>query len=212
MRISPPVLFCLVLLGIICASGSHRLGANEQSVWANQLRTPKVQKAALDLSRRAMTQYLRDRTTLRLPADLPSPLRKRGAVFVTVEKQGRITPRGCRGTLDPITPSLAHEIVRNSIAACIRDANEPPLRANELPHCLISLTVVLRTSPITSITQHDAAENGLIALSGSQMGIVLPYEGRDAQTKLLWARRKAGVGDKTPVQLLELFAIRFREE
>jgi AMMECR1 domain-containing protein len=200
-------------LFLLLASGSqlYSARADEQHDWAAQLRSPAVQQAALQLSRRAMAQYVSRRSTLTIPSNLPSPLLKRGAVFVTIEKRGRIAPRGCRGTLQPTTSSLAHEIIRNSIATCSRDANEPPLRAAELPNCLISLTIILRTKPIASIAQHDAEENGLIAESGSRIGIVLPYEGRNAKTQLLWARRKAGLGDSAPVRLRELYGVRFRE-
>jgi AMMECR1 domain-containing protein len=165
----------------------------------------------LSLARRALTQYLQKGTTLRAPANLPPVLRRRAAVFVTVENRWKIAPRGCRGTLQPSTPTLADEIIRNSIAACSRDRRVPPLRLAELPQSLISLTVVLRVGPLQSIIEHDADNNGLIAQSGGHIGIVLPYEGRDAALQLKWAKRKAGLPDSAPVQLSELIAVRFRE-
>jgi len=179
--------------------------------WAHQLRVPAMQQTMLDLARRAMTQYLQRGTTLRTPTNLPPALRRRAAVLVTVEKRGQITPRGCRGTLQPSTASLADEIIRNSIAACARDRRVLPLRLTELPQCLISLTVVLRVEPLQSITGHDADNNGLIAQNGTRIGIVLPYEGRDAALQLKWAKRKAGLPDNAFVQLSELIAVRFRD-
>lgn len=180
--------------------------------WAAQLATPSVQNVALRLSRRAMQTFLKSGATISVPAALPPALKRRGAVFVTVEKRGETMPRGCRGTLQPVSRSLAEEIVRNSIAACSRDRRVAPLRLAELPRCLISLTVVLSARPISSIAQHDAQHNGLVARRGSKIGIVLPYEGRDAATQLQWARRKAGLKENASAQLYELVAVRFREK
>ena len=179
--------------------------------FAAQLQTPTVQKIALDLSRRAMISFLKTGQTIAAPPNLPPALKKRAAVFVTVEKRGQITPRGCRGTLQPISRTLGEEIIRNSIAAISRDKRVSPLKLTELPHCLISLTVVLRVAPIASIANHDAEKNGLIARRGSQIGIVLPFEGRDAQIQEKWAKRKAGLNENARAELLELVAVRFRE-
>ena len=179
--------------------------------WAAQLESAPVQKAALGLARCAMRVFLEGGQVVKAPADLPPALRRRGAVFVTVEKRGQIAPRGCRGTLQPVSRTLGEEIIRNAVAACSRDRRVPPLRAAELPLCLISLTVVLRVLPIASLAAHDAQNNGLIARSGSKIGIVLPFEGHDAAMQEKWAKRKAGLSENAPAQLLELVAVRFRE-
>ena len=187
------------------------LRAQNETSWISSLQSVPVQRAALALSRRAATQFLADKTIITPPQNLPTALNRRAAVFVTIEKRGQIAPRGCRGTLQPITSTLAQEIIRNTVAACTRDAQQPPLRKNELPNCLFSLTVVTRVQPISNLSQHDATRNGLIAQNGSRIGVVLPFEGRDARTQLSWARRKAGLRDHERAQLFELFAVRFRE-
>lgn len=196
------LLFCLLALGAAPGRADD---------WAAQLEAPPVQRAALQLARRAMQTFLQSGRTIVAPADLPPALKRRGAVFVTVEKRGQIRPRGCRGTLQPSTRSLGDEIIRNAVAACSRDSRVPPLRLAELPRCLISLTVVLRVQPIASLDTHDPQNNGLIARSGSRIGIVLPYEGHDSPTQARWAKRKAGLSESAPAQLLELVAVRFRE-
>jgi len=207
---------CLLLGGTAASGpteGPARLSTEAIATAFDELEDKAVQQSALNLARATMVEFLATRKTPAVPdlASLPPALRRRAGVFVTVEKRGQITPRGCRGTLEPASDSLASEIVRNAVAACIRDRSEPPLRAAEIKQCLISLTVVRRTEPLQSIAQHDAENNGLIAESAGRIGIVLPYEGRDATTQLLWAKRKAGVADDAAVQLRELFAVRFRE-
>lgn len=202
--------FAAILSLLLCAK-THAQTASENE-WTQQLRSPRVQSAALGLSRRAIAQYLKNRTVLRVPPNVPAALKQRLGVFVTVEKRGQIAPRGCRGTLQPIMDSLAEEIVRNSIAACVRDAHQPKLRLEELTQTRISLTVVTRVQPIANLSQHDAQNNGLVARNGSRVGVVLPYEGRDAPTQLAWARQKAGLKPNESAQLSELFAVRFREK
>ncbi|HEX8551285.1 MAG TPA: AMMECR1 domain-containing protein [Abditibacteriaceae bacterium] len=177
---------------------------------ADDWQTPSVQRAALALSRRAMTHYFATGTTLTLPRDVPSALRKRGALFVTIEKQGQIQPRGCRGTIRPNFATIGDEIIRNSLAALTRDATQPPLRRDELARCRISLTLVQRVSPIQNPAQ-SSEEFGLVARAGERWGVVLPYEGRDQTTRAAWARRKAGLPSSAAVEWLELRAVRFRE-
>lgn len=192
---------------------STRLQAQESDVaWLTSLQTPRVQRAALDLSRRAATQFLTRGIKISPPSQLPNALQRRAGVFVTIEKRGQIAPRGCRGTLQPITDTLAQEIIRNTIAACTRDAAQAPLKRHELAQCLISLTIVTRLQPITSLSQHDPKQNGLVAQNGSRVGVILPYEGNNSATQLQWAKRKAGLKPNASVQLFELFAARFREK
>lgn len=197
--------------GTLNANAAQNIAPDADDNWTQQLRSPQVQRAALALSRRAVAQFLQNGTTLRVPQNIPAALKQRAGVFVTIEKLGQITPRGCRGTLQPITNTLAQEIVRNSVAACIRDATQPPLRRDELGQCRISLSIVIRVQPISSLAQHDANHNGLIAQNGSRIGVVLPFEGHDAQTQLEWARRKAAIKTNETAQLSEMFAVRFRE-
>lgn len=175
------------------------------------LQNPRVQAAALSLARHTLEAYFKDGRTLALPADLHPALQQRAGVVVTVEKRGQVRPRGCRGTLQPRYATLGEEIVRNSIAAATRDATEKPLQAGELKDCRISLTIILSIRPIQNLSQHDVARCGLIAQKGERIGLVLPFEGKDAATQWKWARQKAGLRDGEKAQMLEVEAVRFRE-
>lgn len=196
----------LSLLLLLCTALPLR--ADE---WRTQLESRPVQTAALALARHTMQSFLKTGQVPKVPAGLPPALKRRGAVFVTVEKRGQVTPRGCRGTLQPISSTLAEEIIRNTVAACSRDKRVAPLRFSEMPQCLVSLTVVLKVQPLSSLSAHDPQNNGLVARSGSKVGIVLPYEGRESITQAKWAKRKAGLNENSAAELLELVAVRFRE-
>ena len=175
------------------------------------LTNPRVQNAALQLARTALSHFFRTGKVLPTPADLPDALKKRGAVIVTLEKKNRVAPRGCRGTLQPRYKNLGEEIIHNSIAAATRDAREKPLQQNELKVCRISLTIILEMRPIQNLSQHDVENCGLIAQRGERIGLVLPYEGKDAQTQWKWARAKAGLKENEKAQMLEVEAVRFQE-
>ena len=175
------------------------------------LSNPRTQKAALSLARRTLETYFQDKKLLLPPNDLPAALKKRSGVIVTIEKRGRIAPRGCRGTIQPRYANLGEEIIRNVIAAATRDAKEKPLQAYELRDCRISLTFILSGKPIQNLSQHDVKNCGLIAQRGDRIGLVLPFEGKDATTQWKWARQKAGLRDGEKAQMLEVEAVRFRE-
>jgi AMMECR1 domain-containing protein len=175
------------------------------------LENPRTQKAALSLARRALESYFQNQRVLTPPDDLPAALKQRAGVIVTLEKRGQIRPRGCRGTLQPQYSNLGAEIIHNAIAAATRDATEKPLQSEELKACRISLTFILSVRPIQKLSQHDVSRCGLIAQRGNRIGLVLPFEGRDASTQWKWARQKAGLREGEKAQMLEVEAVRFRE-
>jgi AMMECR1 domain-containing protein len=189
-----------------------RSEARADSALQKSLENPRVQRAALQLARDALSHFFQEGKVLPTPEELPAALRKRGAVIVTIEKKNRVAPRGCRGTLQPRYATLGEEIIRNAIAAATRDAREKPLQKTELKECRISLTVILEMRPIQNLSQHDVQNCGLIAQRGERIGLVLPYEGKDAPTQWKWARAKAGLKENEKAQMLEVEAVRFREK
>jgi AMMECR1 domain-containing protein len=197
----------VVTLAVLAAVSLPAAAQNEDAA----LRDAGVQRIELKLARGALESYFKTGRLPALPPGLPPVLRRRYAVIVTLEKAGRVAPRGCRGTLTPAYASLAREIQENALAAALRDKRVSPLRPQELPLCRISLTVVQRLEPLQSLAGHDASGCGLVAQSGTAIGIVLPYEGHDAQTQWDWARRKAGLSPQQPAHMLELIAVRCRE-
>jgi len=128
-------------------------------------------------------------------------------VFVTIEVHGAI--RGCRGDLKARTGSLESEVIRFARAAAAHDPRYRPLQASELKDFLVTVTLVDRMEPLTDISSLKP-EEGLVLEQGDRTGVVLPFEGRVATTRLHWAFRKAGVPESEPVRLFRLIARRFR--
>lgn len=128
-------------------------------------------------------------------------------VFVTLEVRGEI--RGCRGSLSVRTESLAAETRFAAIAAARHDPRYRPLMKDELGSLRVTVTVVERLEPLTSVAGLTAGE-GLVLRSNGRVGVVLPWEGSQPLERLRWAFRKAGVPFGSPHRLERLVAERSR--
>ena len=114
-----------------------------------------------------------------LPSDLPDEMtRRRAGVFVTLHLWGRL--RGCIGTTEPTTRSIAHEIIQNGISSCSRDPRFPPVRADELHLLEYSIDVLGTPEDISSPQELDVKRYGVIVSCGHRRGLLLPdLEGVD---------------------------------
>lgn len=127
-------------------------------------------------------------------------------VFVTIEIGGNV--HGCRGSLDTRTQSLESEIVLAAQSAAAHDPRYTPISVKQLADFKVTITIVESKQPIKGVAGLVPAD-GLALQSGSQWGIVLPWEGKDPSTRLKWAFRKAGVPEGSSISLFRLVAERF---
>lgn len=138
--------------------------------------------------------------TVRLKSD-PKP------VFVTIESKGRVI--GCRGELETRGSSLQQEVILAARAAAKHDPRYPPLSEKSLQDFQVTVTIVRHLDPISSVDGLQPAD-GLVLKAGTKIGVVLPWEGKDPQTRLQWAYKKAGVQPGSACQLQKMRAERFR--
>ena len=127
-------------------------------------------------------------------------------VFVTIESNGKVL--GCRGTLEPSEPTLEKEIQKAVRSATQFDPRYHGVHLGKSPYA-VTLTIVERSEPIGSV-DGLRPEDGLILRSSIGVGIVLPWEGKDPNTRLQWAYKKASTPLGTPVRLERLIAQRSR--
>lgn len=163
----------------------------------------------VQLARATIERYVRDGKKLK-PHEAPAPIEgKPAGVFVTLHTKSTGELRGCIGTIEPTTESLAQETINNAIAAATRDPRFPPVRPHELDDLRIDVSVLYPPEPIASEAELDPKRYGVIVQHGWQRGLLLPdIPGiDDVKTQLWYARRKAGLGDDEPVELF-----RFRVE
>lgn len=137
-------------------------------------------------------------------------MKERAGVFVSLHKGGSL--RGCIGTFSPTTGNVADEVIRNAIESSTRDPRFPPVMENELKELEISVDVLTQPEAVASIADLDPKCYGCIVKSGSRRGLLLPdLEGVDTvDEQIAICRRKAGIGEKEPVELFRFKVRRYK--
>lgn len=156
----------------------------------------KAEDEYVSLARNALEFYVRNHQTLTVPEDTKSKLlNKTGGVFVSLHIDNQL--RGCIGTIDSTTDSIADEIIQNAISAGTRDYRFQKVRDNELDRIEYSVDVLKTPELINNVEDLDVSKYGLIVKSGDKSGLLLPnidgIETVEYQIKI--AKRKAGISD-----------------
>ncbi len=150
----------------------------------------------------SLKYYLEHQKYLKVPEGLPSEmLDKRAGVFVTLEKAGQL--RGCIGTIEGVTASVAEEIIRNAVSAGLSDPRFYQVSKNEFPTLEISVDVLGESFPVTDRSILDAKRYGVIVSLGGRRGLLLPnLEGVDTpEEQIDIALQKAGISPKEEYEL-----------
>lgn len=150
--------------------------------------------AYVRLARLSLETFVKTGERAKLPDILPEELlsRKAGA-FVSLKKYGQL--RGCIGTIEPVTNSLAEEILRNAVSSGTEDPRFSPVTEDELPELVYSVDVLAKAEPIDSAEQLDVKRYGVIVKSGYKCGLLLPnLEGVDTpEQQVAIAMKKGGI-------------------
>ncbi len=152
------------------------------------------------LARRTIEGYVASGATP-TPAPLAdAALPTQAGAFVSLHRGGEL--RGCIGTISPVAPTLAEEVVRNAVEAAVHDPRFPALSADELGDLEIKVDVLHAPEPCT-FTDLDPATYGVIVSSGFRRGLLLPdLEGVDTpEQQVAIALRKAGIDSREDVEL-----------
>ena len=160
------------------------------------------------LARAAVEGFVRTGRPLARPDGLPPELADaRAGVFVSLHEGGDL--RGCIGTIEPVTGSIADEIIRNGVAAASEDPRFPPVGAGELDALSYSVDVLFPPEPVDSEAALNPARYGVIVTLGRRRGLLLPnLEGVDTATQqVAIARAKAGIAPDEGGVRLERFEV-----
>jgi AmmeMemoRadiSam system protein A len=163
----------------------------------------------VELARAAIEAYVKEHRRLK-PADAPVTIAGSPAgAFVTLHVASTHDLRGCIGTIQATEATLAQEVINNAISAATRDPRFPPVAPEELDDLEIDVSVLHAAEPIRSEAELDPKCYGVIVQHGWRRGLLLPdIEGiDDAETQVRYARMKAGISPREPVELF-----RFRVE
>jgi AMMECR1 domain-containing protein len=206
------IVFCtaaLLSMGTLLLPG--RIGADEPALERWRSADLETEQMVLALARRAFDTYVTRREVLEPPAMLPEALQQRMGVFVSAMRNG--APRCCMGTVYPLEPNTAREIIANAVSAAGRDRRFKPIQPNELKSLILIVSFVgsprsLRASEVRTL---DPAREGLMVKAGNRYGVVLSRETTRVERMVAWGRTRAGVGPDTPVEYFHLDDVRFVE-
>ena len=156
------------------------------------------------LARMSIEYFVRTRSYLPLPAELPQELTEsRAGAFVSIKKYGKL--RGCIGTFLPAQQSLAEEILYNAVSAAVHDGRFEPIEEHELNRLVYSVDVLSTPVSIESAAQLDPKIYGVIvkSLTDNRRGLLLPdLAGVDtAEEQIAIAREKAHIQPKEAISL-----------
>lgn len=160
------------------------------------------------LAQDTIEEFVRTGRRMALPAELPRELtHRRAGVFVTIHGPDGL--RGCIGTIEPVTDSVAEEAIRNGIAAASEDPRFPPVEADELEHLSYSVDVLFPPEPVESLDELDPTRYGVIVAKGHRRGLLLPnLEGVEtAAEQVAIAKSKAGIDASDDGCRLERFEV-----
>lgn len=163
----------------------------------------------VQLARGTIEKYVRDGEVISPPSELAPEMKPRAGVFVSLHKRGAL--RGCIGTIEPVQPNVAQEIIQNAISAATRDPRFPPVRPDELGELEISTDVLGEPEPITSLDELDPERYGVIVEKGYRRGLLLPnLEGvGTAEEQIDIALRKAWISEDEEYRILRFEVVRY---
>ncbi len=163
----------------------------------------------VELARRTIDTYIRERKIIDPPADLIDEMKQKAGVFVSLHSKGAL--RGCIGTFAPTQENVAREIIMNAISASTMDPRFMPVIQDELGSLEISVDVLSAPEPVNDIAELDAKKYGVIVSAGGRRGLLLPdLDGVDTpEQQIAICRQKAGISEKEPVQLAKFMVKRY---
>ncbi len=147
----------------------------------------------VELARKAVEEYVKNKKILKCPKDLPDEMRRRAGVFVSIKKDSSL--RGCIGTFQPCRENIWEEIVRNAISAATEDPRFYPIEEDELDELSYSVDVLSDPELVKDISELDPKKYGIIIIKGYRKGLLLPdLEGVDTvKEQLRITKLKAGI-------------------
>lgn len=125
------------------------------------------------LARKSLESFVKEKKEINITEDIPEELiNNRAGVFVSIKKDGDL--RGCIGTTEPTTGSIAKEIIRNAINAGTQDPRFHPVEENELDKLVYSVDVLGESEVVKSFEELDENKYGVIVSSRGRRGLLLP--------------------------------------
>jgi MEMO1 family protein len=160
-------------------------------------RLEKIRKSEtpfVQLARQALEHYVLEQKVMAPPEPILEEMSHQAGCFVSLKMNGQL--RGCIGTVDPVTPNIAAEIIRNAICAGTQDDRFFPVEAEDLDQLIYSVDILSKEETVHSLAELDPQRYGLIVVKGERSGLLLPnIEGVEtADEQIQITKQKAGIG------------------
>jgi AmmeMemoRadiSam system protein A len=168
-----------------------------------------------ELAQMAVEAFIRDGERIEQPEAIEGMLAERAGVFVTLRTLNGAL-RGCIGTIAPIHPNVACEIIQNAISAATHDPRFPPVTPDELSDLTYGVDVLSPPEPIGGVEDLDSSQYGVIieTLDGRRRALLLPgIAGIDsAQEQWRAVHLKAGIRPGQPVRVERFTVTRYGKD
>jgi len=167
--------------------------------------------AYVKLARQSLEAHIRGHKRFERPDNLAEDLiHRRAGVFVSLKKEGKL--RGCIGTIEPTTASVAEEIIQNAVSAGVGDLRFEPVTEEELDELVYSVDVLGNAEPVHSMEELDAKRYGVIVIKGGKRGLLLPnLEGVDTpEQQIAIALEKAGLSPEEKYKIERFEVVRHK--
>lgn len=163
------------------------------------------------LARESLDYYFHHGHKMSVPDDLPEEmLKEKRGVFVSLKKFGNL--RGCIGTTEATTSSVAEEIIENAIKAAFHDPRFPKVNDYEMEDLDISVDVLMDAVQ-SNKEELDPKKYGVIVTKGFKRGLLLPdLEGVDTvDEQLAIACEKADIRNQEGYNIERFEVKRYKE-
>ncbi len=168
-----------------------------------------IQDPYVLLARESLKYYLINKKMMDLPKDLPRELvAEKAGVFVSMKKFGQL--RGCIGTTEPTTESIAEEIIQNAVSSGTKDPRFPAVSLNEIKYIDFSVDVLKPAKLVNSLEELDPNRFGVIVVYRGRSGLLLPKleEVNTVEEQLNIALRKACISKNVDYKIYRFEVIR----
>ena len=163
----------------------------------------------LNLAKCSVEEYVERGRMLPPPTEVPQSFLKDGAVFVSIYKSGML--RGCIGSLNSVTPSIANEVMQMAVRAATHDPRFPPVERDDLNSLTYSIDILSAMEKNQDLKQLDPTQYGVVVCSGEKRGVLLPnLHGVDTvEQQVAIAMEKGGIKEGEPVELFRFHVTRY---
>ena len=138
--------------------------------------TSDQQKKLLEIARKTLRCYLKDKRILKFEVEDES-LNQKCGVFVTLKSRGQL--RGCIGEFESSSP-LYKLVQQKVIDSAMHDPRFPAVKFNELNSIEIEISVLSPFKRINDWQDIKLGKHGVFIKHGTRTGTFLPQVGQEA--------------------------------